>query len=86
MEQETNPDFRLSENERLWLQEAKSKDFWVIQEELWCKMRANDQAWELEDQNGHKLSIRNRVHKILKSVNKYSTVVSTGINHSPEIM
>ena len=49
------------------------------------KTRMVDKQWKLPDQNNRQVPVRDRVEKVLKSIEKYACIVDVGIQHSPEI-
>ena len=49
------------------------------------KKRMTDKQWKVMDRSGRLVPVRDRVEKVLRSIDKYACIVDVGIQHSPEI-
>lgn len=84
---------KLTESEREWLNSKRPKSTDDAEETLGSlismaedsQKRMVDKQWKLPDRNGRLVPVRDRVEKILQSIDKYSCIVDAGVQHSPEI-
>ena len=72
---------QLSEKEYEWLEKAQADGYGFLEQRLLDEA----EEWESKGKDGRTISKRDRVHKILKSIDKASNIIGISIQHSPEI-
>ena len=73
----------LSEEEYEWLENARDDSSpGSVTEKLRQKMEAREYA---QDKDGRKILTRDRIHKILRSIDKYAVIVDVAVSHNPEL-
>jgi hypothetical protein len=75
---------KLSQEEYEWLEKARN-DNRCPSANVGEELRQKLEAGKYTDEDGRKISIRDRIHKILKSIDKYANIVDVAVQHSPEI-